>query len=265
MNNASADLTIVVNSSDGFEDCWIPFFTLFAKHWPQCPYPLVLNTEKKQYQHPGLHIVSSQVAAGESRRLTWSECLMRCLDRIDTPLVLYLQEDFFLEAAVQTQTLESLIAPLRDGSADVVRVMECGGAGPWHATANPLLWRVDQQAAYRISLQAVLWRKSTLRQHLRKHESPWQLEVFGSARARRLKTENVLCVNRDQFHGPGKEVIPYTPTGVVKGKWEKFVPALFEREGIRMDYSQRGFYEPGQPSAKAPLINRVADRLRSLV
>jgi hypothetical protein len=259
------DLTIVVNSSDGFEDCWHPFFTLFAKYWPACPYPLVLNTEKKRYQHAGLRITSSQVAAHDSRRLTWSECLMRCLDGISTPLVLYLQEDFFLEAAVRADLLERLVQPLRDGSADVVRVMECGGAGPWHATANPILWRVDQQSAYRISLQAVLWRKQTLRQHLRQHESPWQLEVFGSARARRLKSETVLCVNRDELHGPGKEVIPYTPTGVVKGKWEQFVPALFEREGIHMDYSQRGFYEPGQPGTKAPLLSRVSDRIRSLV
>ncbi len=260
-----ADVTVLVNSSDGFEDCWQPFFKLFQTYWPECAYPLVLNTETKTYQHPGLDIRSSCVAKGESRRLTWSECLMRCLDQISTPYVLYLQEDFFLEAPVRADTLGLFADELRGNRADVIRLMECGGAGPWHVTNNPLLWRVDQKATYRIALQAALWRKSTLRSHLRAHESPWQLEVFGSRRAQRRRGETVLCVNRDQFHGPGKEIFQYTPTGVVKGQWEHFVPALFAQEGISIDFNKRGFYEPHtRLTARAPLFKRLSDRLRSL-
>jgi hypothetical protein len=260
------DLTLLVNTSDGFEDCWPPFFSLLRRHWPGWTGPVVLNTELKRYVHEGLNIRSACVAEGSARRLTWSECLMRCLDGIDTPYVLYLQEDFFLEAPVREDLLGPLMDELRAGRADVIRLMECGGSGPWHATANPLLWEVDQRARYRIALQAALWRRSTLRSHLRVHESPWQLEIFGSARARRRRDERVLCVNRDRFHGPGREIIPYTPTGVVKGRWESFVPALFEREGIAMDYSRRGFYVPGPAAApRAPLGGRLADRLRSLV
>lgn len=260
------DLTILVNSSDGFEDCWAPFFTLFDRYWPACRYPVVLNTERKAFQWPGLDLRSSRVARDTGRRLTWSECLIRCLDAIDTPHVLYLQEDYFLEAPVQVDILEQLLDEMRAGRADVIRIMECGGAGPWHSTDHPLLWRVDQRAEYRISLQAGLWRTSVLRGHLRRHESPWQLEVFGSARARRNRREKVLCVNRDRFHGPGKEILPYTPTGVVKGQWESFVPDLFVRHGIEMDYTVRGFYQRGVvPQVKRPMWVRIGDRLRSAV
>jgi hypothetical protein len=258
-----AALTILVNSSDGFEDCWKPFFQLFRTYWPDCSYPLVLNTETKTYQHAGLEIANSCVALNEKRRLTWSECLMRCLDRIDTPYVLYLQEDFFLEAPVRSQLLDVALAELQQNRADVIRLMECGGSGP---TDNPMFWRVDQKARYRIALQAALWRKSTLTKQLRAHESPWQLEVFGSGRARRRAGEIVLCVNREQLHGPGKEIFQYTPTGVVKGQWEGFVPSLFEREGIEVDFTRRGFYDRNACSTnRAPLVRRVSDRLRSLL
>lgn len=261
-----ADLTILVNSSDGFEDCWHPFFELFRTFWPGCPYPLVLNTERKTYQHPGLNIRCSQVAAASSRRLTWSECLIECLAGIDTPYVLYLQEDYFLEAPVKVAEFEQLLGLLRNGQADVLRVMECGGSGPWHPTENPLVWRVDQRAAYRISMQAALWRKSTLRRQLRAHESPWQLEVFGTRRAWRQRDEKVLCVNRDRFHGPGREIIPYTPTGIVKGQWEqRIVEPLFAQHGLAIDFSRRGFYDAAhQPTARRPLLERAIDRLRSL-
>ncbi|MFM9834618.1 MAG: hypothetical protein ACKVOA_00770, partial [Methylophilaceae bacterium] len=76
------DLTIFVNTSDSFEDCWHPFFSLFARYWPNCPYPIVLNTETKDYSFKGLNIVCAKVAIGENRRLTWSECLERALDYI---------------------------------------------------------------------------------------------------------------------------------------------------------------------------------------
>lgn len=259
-----ADLTILVNTSDGFEDCWAPFFELFARYWPDCPYPIVLNTETKTPRFDALPVRCTQVALGQARRLTWSECLARCLDGIDTPFVLYLQEDYFLEAPVQQALIETFLDELRGDRADVIRLMECGGSGPWQPTAHPLLWEVDRRAQYRIALQAALWRRSTLRAQLRRHESPWQLEVFGSARARR-RDDRVLCVNRDRLHGEGREVIPYRPTGVVKGQWERdIVEPLFARHRIAVDFSRRGFYRPGTPGRRAPLVRRLSDRLRSL-
>lgn len=264
MKPAASDLTVLVNTSDGFADCWQPFFTLFTTYWPACPYPVVLNTEKLDFAFAGVDLRAARVAAGATRRLTWSECLSACLDAIETPFVLYLQEDYFLEAPVRAEWIATFLEALRSGRADVVRLMECGGSGPWHATDDAALWRVDTKAAYRIALQAALWRKTTLRRSLRAHESAWQLEVFGSARARR-RDEAVLCAARDRFHGPGREVVPYRPTGVVKGRWERsIVEPLFARHAIEVDFARRGFYGGDEAAPKAPLVRRLSDRARSL-
>lgn len=260
------DLTILVNTSDSFEDCWGPFFTLFEKFWPDCPYEIVLNTEHKDFKFDNLNIRCSKVANGVTRRLTWSECLARCLDDIKTPYIFYLQEDYFLEKNVDKENFEAMVDLLRNNTADVIRVMECEGSGPWTPTENPLIWEVDKNAKYRIALQAGLWRKSTLRQSIRLHESPWQLEGFGSARARRRK-ERVFCVNRDRFSTPETEIFPYTPTGVVAGRWdEAIVVPLFKKHGIEMDFTKRGFYNKKiHIRKKAAFIKRLVDRVRSLV
>jgi hypothetical protein len=260
------DVTLLVNTSDGFEDCWDPFFALLQEHWPGCDWPIVLNTETLHYERPGLNIRCARTAADSARRPSWSECLMRCLEGVDTPFVLYLQEDYFLEAPVRVDALSGLVDLMRDGHADVIRVMECGGAGPWHPSGHPWLWEVDQQSPARISLQAGLWRREVLQRQLRRHESPWQLEVFGTGRARRRRGERVMCVNRDLFHGPGREILPYTPTGIVKGRWERhIVTELFARHGITMDFSRRGFTDENfTPAPRAPLLKRLADRVRSL-
>ena len=260
------DVTVLVNTSDGFADCWQPFFKLFSTFWPDCPYSIVLNTETLDYSFEGVELRTANVGRGTTKRLSWSQCLARCLDGIDTPYVLYLQEDFFLEAPVRAELVETFLHVMREGRADVIRLMECGGSGPWRPTDDSRLWAVDQRAAYRIALQAALWRKATLRKQLRMHESAWQLEVFGSARARRSGGEIVLCAARDRFHGPGREIFPYRPTGVVKGRWERdIVVPLFAAHGIEIDYSKRGFYDASKaPGARAPLVRRVADRARSL-
>ncbi len=260
-----SDYTVLVNSSDGYADCWAPFFTLFARHWPACAAPLLLNTEHASFAWPDVPLRCTQVAQGVAHRLTWSECLTRALDQITTPLVLYLQEDFFLEAPVRGDLVDQFAAYMLEHEIANLRLVECGGSGPWQPTEHPLLWVVDPRARYRVALQAGLWRVDTLRQRLRAHESAWQLEVFGSRRAWRVH-DRVLCVNRDLFERPQARVVPYYPTGVVKGRWlREAVVDLFAAHAIEVDFSRRGFYDPnGPPPPRRALWRRAADRMRSL-
>ena len=47
----------------------------------------------------------------------------------------------------------------------------------------------------------------------------------------------------DRYEWAGRPVIAYEPTGIVRGRW--YAPAvveLFDRHGIRVDFSGRGFY-----------------------
>ena len=260
---ASKDLTIFVNTSDNFEDCWEPFFKLFKLYWPDCPYPIVLNTETKEYKYEGLDIICSKVSLGESKRLGWSECLIRALDGIATPYILYLQEDYFLESHVNDVILGELLDELKAGR--IASIVLSGGVGPWRKIGgSPLVWEVERSAKWRLSLQAGLWNKSLLRALIRTHETPWQLESYGSYRTRR--TGKMFCsVNRERFMGDGREIFPYKPTGVVAGKWVKdIVEPLFIKHDINVDFSKRGFHNPANRNKKRKnILFRVLDRVRS--
>lgn len=257
------DLSIFVNTSDNFEDCWHPFFVLFARYWPNCPYPIVLNTESKDYSFKGLNIVCTKVAHGANKRLTWSECLARALNSVATPYILYLQEDYFLEAVVRADALEGLLDMLRAGLADVIRLSEAEDAGPWIKQDDAPIWQVARSAKYQVSLQAALWRKDFLHAQVRLHETPWQLESFGSMRLRRQKVK-IFCVNRDLYSGENKEIFPYTPTGVIAGKWVRHVvEELFAVHEITVDFSQRGFYDAAKRKKRRGLWLRLLDRAKS--
>jgi len=256
------ELTVFVNTSDNFDDCWEPFFKLFKLYWPNCLYPIVLNTELKDYSYEDLNIRCTKVSLNEHKSLGWSECLMRALDSVKSEYILYLQEDYFLEAPVKSDLLMNLLNEMKAGK--IGSLVLSGGVGPWNSMSSSLICEVDKKAKWRLSLQAGLWKKSILRSLIRKHESPWQLESYGSYRTTRID-ENFCCVNRDYYIGDGVEIFPYKATGIVAGRWVKeIVHPLFEKHGITIDFSRRGFHNPKMKSRKRKSIFfRIFDRLRS--
>jgi hypothetical protein len=238
--------TILVNTSDGFDDCWPAFFYLFDQYWPECKAPIFLNTETKDFKYPGLDIkcTKAQLNAGAFSRLTWSECLIFALTEINTPYVLYLQEDYFIEQPVNVGLVEEMVS-LMAANHEIkhIGLTHFGSHGPFLSTQDQRLWKISLKAKYRISSQAGLWRVETLLAYLRQDENGWMFETFGSRRARRLN-ETFLTLNRDIFNPEGSPVIQYTHTGIIKGKWHPQIPKLFSQHNITVDFNIRGIYLP---------------------
>jgi hypothetical protein len=124
--------SILVNSSDGFDDCWVPFFSLLQRYWPECDGQIYLNTEKKVCDYEGLPVTSTKVQEDYSGRLSWSECLLRALDQINTPLVLYFQEDYFIHQQVRDDLIHRAIKYMME-HAEVghIALTRHGSLGPY--------------------------------------------------------------------------------------------------------------------------------------
>jgi hypothetical protein len=258
--------TIVVNSCDAFSDCWTPFFTLLQAYWPNCRQPIVLNTERLNFAWPGLAVRAARVADDRSRRLTWSEALAACLDRIETDLILYAQEDYFLNAPVAAPLIDEFAEWMRRERVATVQLTWFGSDGPFQPSTHPLLWDIARRAPYRIALQAALWRRECLRSYLRLHENAWQFEKLGTLRARRDR-ERFCALNRDLFARGGREVFPYVKTGIIKGQW--YAPAvvdLFRAHGLAVDFARRGFFRGGSRTLeRARTLARIASHPLDLV
>lgn len=242
----SSELTIFVNSTDSYEDCWYPYFFLFKKFWPDCPYPIVLNTETKDFEFPGLDITCSKVGHGPGgRRLTWSETALRCLAAIKSECILWTLEDLFLFAPVDGERVAALLRLMQDERLSHIHLTPVGAAANGYKPSTyPGVWEIRQNHRYRMSLITALWRKESLIGYMRPHENPWELEIFGSWRARRTR-DSFYCVSTEAPLDPQTWPIPYLFSGIVKGKWDDRVPDLFRQHGLAMDFDRRGFYRPG--------------------
>ena len=174
-------------------------------------------------------------------RIGANRCVAAWLESTPT-VVLYLQDDYFLNGPVDVTTLEEFVVSMqRDGSPHI-RLRELGGSRYEQASGDARLWRIPARSPYLVSLQAGLWRREALQGLLRSGESPWQFERWGTMRARRAGMA-FLCASLEQYEWAGRPVIPYEPTGIVRGRW--YAPAvveLFERHGIQVDFAVRGFY-----------------------
>jgi len=244
MNN---NLSILVNSCDAYEDCWEPFFRLFTHYWPGCKYPIILNTETKIFQLPGLDIRVFNSGLIHGHTPQWGHRMRECLQNIESDVILYLQEDFFLNNYVDAALINEFSDYIRNMSWTHEFTMHIGlcpmsSHGPFHLTEHPLLWEVDRSAHYRFSLLPGLWNRKDLLSYLRPEDTGWSLEETSHIRARRT-AKRILTVNRHEFTLAGRQIYPFYPSGIIRGKWlREAVEVLFAREHIDVDFSIRGFY-----------------------
>lgn len=238
--------SILVNTCDKFEDCWNPFFKLWKEYWPDCSGVLYLNTEFKDYAYPGLDVIPVKGCEGKSYKgkyATWSQCLKWAIDKIDTELVLYLQEDYFLNGRVNNEKVEHYLEYMQNHP-DVPCIQLTSDGIPVCDVADEAehLHFSDPSYFSYVCCQASIWRKDVLLKLVREHETAWNFEWWGSKRAKYLGMR-FLTVNHDWLKA-GNDFLPYLKTGVIGGKWYRPVVNLFNDHGIDMDYSLRGFYSP---------------------
>ena len=234
---------ILINTCDKFNDCWKPFFKLFAFYWPNCSGSLYLNTELEEFNYSNLDIKSLRVAIdNQAKTLTWSECLLKALDKIDEEIILYMQEDYFINSQVRDHKINEFVELMsRNHDIDCIHLTDVGPQGNQIYASDNRLRIVPLIHKDRICCQAALWRKKTLQQYIRTHESAWNFEWFGSKRSQYYH-HNFYSVDRQLILHKCDAIIPYIATGVIGGRWHKEIPKLFNDHQIHIDYSIRGFF-----------------------
>ena len=255
--------SILINTCDKFEDCWNPFFKLFKLYWPDCKGSIFLNTEFKDYSYPGLEITPIKGCVGKTYKgkfATWSQCLKWALDKTDSDIVLYMQEDYFLKAPVKNDIVEQYVNFMYvHPNVKCIHLTDFA-VKSYCKSEWDNLDIVEYNQRYRVSCQAALWRREELYALIREYEDAWQFEEFGSQRSAVMKSK-YLCVSKDFVKRNHFEIIPYILTGIVQGRWFEETIPLFENHGIEMDFSKRGFLKD---APKKPFMKRVKYRINKI-
>lgn len=240
MPSGRPDMAILVNSSDGFRDCWQPFFELLQTHWPECRFPLYLNIEEGSYRHPSLPIrCLNHPADAAGRKVPWSDRLLASLRAIPERHVLYMQEDYFLDAPVRDDLVEESLRLLATEGLGCVHLTHFGSRRGKRVAELPHLVDVPRFSHYRVSTQAAIWDKNVLASYVRPDETVWETEILGTMRS----WSNFAPIRSvEPRRLDGRPIVSYTGTGIIRGKWHPAMQPLFQRHGIDVDFTKRGFY-----------------------
>mgnify|MGYP004601232333 CR=1 FL=1 len=239
MCTKSRDCTVLVASCDAYADVVGPFATLKQKYWPDCPFETVLVTET--LPAAGFDRV---VLTGKGK--CWCEMLVEALDRIATPYVLLMMDDYYLVRPVDTaQFLRRLEQAKAFDAANLRLNPNPPGRMPF-GSGEDRLFAFPKNVAYCVTCQAGIWNRGYLRGLAVRNRSAWEFERLGSFMLAG-ETRPLLVTPTREF--------PFVDA-VHKGYWEPWGVRALKENGIAYDFSKR---------STPPLGIRMREAAKALV
>lgn len=252
---------VVVNSCDAYADVWPLFFAAFKERWPDCPFPLVVNTESLDVTTPGLR-ASSHVMAPHERSSPWGARLLSTLRDQSSEYVLTLFDDFVLEEPVDSEAINRCLEWMdADPSISVFYLSHVPGTTR-PASMYSGFEAIPRLTNYRLNSAPAIWRRQHLIELTRADDNPWIWELFGTSRTF-LHRGLYFCAR------PDHETIyryDYTMGGAIyRGKWVPQVAGpLIERYGLDIDMHKRGITsEQGAPRTLGDKLRMIALGVRA--
>ncbi len=213
---------IFISSLDDYSDLWDPFFSIFFRYWPDCPYPVYLMSNSKRYNHD--RVTTVNVGGGK----VWGTNVKKAMAQIPTPYILFLLEDIFLCERVDTARIQQIIDYVTKEDAACVYLVP--DPYPNEEYPNTIgLSAIKKGTKYRLSLRPAIWNKKVFDELIIAGESPWDMEVDGTLRSDKIDAP---------FLGVKKPAIRFH-AGIRRGEWLFDSVQLLKKEGIKVDLSKR--------------------------
>ena len=183
-------------------------FDFLKKNWTTCKLPIYIGLEKICAEFPNCITLYS-------KETLWAARVKDYLKKIETQYVLIILDDFIIEEKVNDDFIFKTLEYMRENPeiANMTlknipdsknKISSYFGFSKRHWAGN-----------YLLNMQIGVWRKNILFKLLKNNESPWQTELYGSIRARKLKNYNFYCLS-DNDNAPIKYNNGWL---IVRGAW----------------------------------------------
>lgn len=240
------EITILVNSCDKYEDTWHPFFECLWHFAGELSYPIVLNTETKQFSSPHYDIL----AVNSPDAKTWSERLLNVLEYVDTEFVFFLLDDYFLKDTFDRERFESVVEYMSDHpDVGIVDIRPRWATSAEEELLNRERYKNIEDSfsernndSFNITCSPAIWRTDALKNLLRPHEDVWSFEYYSGIRAKKYG----IKVVRFYTHVPTIYEYDYqvwTGMGITAGKWLPKNKEFFNALGIEVNYDRLGILD----------------------
>lgn len=220
-----SNVTVLVFSWDKASLAWGPFAHGFRKYWPDNPFDIVFITN---FLDPPI---------GRPIKVGNDNCFYSKMEsafaEIETPYLLFMHEDYWLTAPVNTKAILEYVKILEQGNADYIRLAPKPGPSS-DSKVDKRLGQINQKDRYRLSFMASIWRVTFLKELLASAKSYnysiWNIEKYGTELTKKY-IDNFLCVKRSSY-GMSYEVM------IRGGMWVKAAYKYADKENLSIDFKR---------------------------
>lgn len=241
--NIISKCAVLVNSCDKYKEAWNPFFELFNKFWPYCPFKIYLNTESEKYNNYDVVTLNS---VG-----TWGQRLSNALNDMDEEYVIFLLEDFFLQKTVKEKVIMECLARMINNSQ--IGCFYFNQIVGYKSDGNDVydgffrMYPNNDYNDYAVSCQAALWKKDYLLKLCKNVDTAWDFEIKGYENNKEVINQHeIYCIHSSHHDKVRKgDVFSYILKrekgyGIWASKWLWNNARLFKKNGIKVEYSSLG-------------------------
>jgi len=216
---SASEFAIIILSCDKFHDVWMPLIFSFKKYWGDCPFEIFILSNYKKVVDPNI----KNIYVGED--ISWSQNLINALDKIPHKNVILWLDDVFITDDVCTNRILNDAKWFFDNEIDYLRLRSTDS----RLMASPKSYEnIKEDAPYRTSIFATIWRKEVLSNLIVKDENPWQFELRGSERSKKYK----------RFYSVKSTRIRYIHA-VEKGIWIRTAVKWIKNNNLPIDLEYR--------------------------
>jgi len=208
MNN----IALLISTYDNSEDLWIPLEQTYLRYWKDIGFPIYLSTNHKVFNS---QLFTSLTIGNE---LSWSDNLIKSLNKINQEYVLLTFDDLFLTAKVDNQFIEQLMTRAIQSKFNYLQFYCSISKG---RRLDDLIFKKFNKTRYKNSTIWSFWKKDVLLELLQKDESAWEFEINGNIRSYKYK----------DFYSTRRNVMPFV-NGIVKGIWNPLAKNKLKRLGF---------------------------------
>jgi hypothetical protein len=168
----------------------------------------------------------------------WTTRIRETLKEIDDREILIMIDDLFIHNPVDTERIEQLRTLLEVDIKTGGNIACFNFEKSFDANDKPTMIsgisKREHNSRYEVSIMCGLWDRDKLIDILEGEKNPWDVEETNDS-----KGYDFYINSGDYIIDWG--YVTWKPSGLFKGKWCPNTVPFFEKEGIEMDYSKRGF------------------------
>lgn len=230
MISKNRNLSIFIDSFDGYSDLWNTYFAIFNQYWEDCPFPIYLVSNHKEPVYRNVNVIIT------GDEIDWFHRTILALSKLKSKYILFTLEDYFLGKKVNNQDLFDILEYMEDNKIICYKMLD------WPKSNKPykdsrILGGYDKHMDYAINGALAIWDRVYLLELLKSYEdchSCWDFEIYHVKNLNNVRERipyEYICSDKRDIFG--------YHNGILKGKWIKKTLYYYKKEGIEIDYSKR--------------------------